>query len=318
MDHSAITLRKYGEAMHLAPNGEEGFCYSAEEVYEMLQDPFGISGTLTGKGTATGKGSPAGKGKERRTKRKNGRGGPVGEGGTFRDDHSLWSEDSDSELWDLWTTRVVQSARAVEIRDPSNERGLVPGFAKRILRELTQPQVDWRTILGEFVQPEVNDYSFFPPDRRFSESPFFLPDYNGMGEGDEVHDILFMVDTSGSVSDEMLTAAMSEIKGAIEQFNGRLQGWIGFFDMEVTPPVRLQDGQSIRMLNPIGGGGTDFFCVFNYVHGHMERRPAYIVILTDGYAPFPKESAARGIPVLWLLSNQVVDPPWGKVARISL
>ena len=46
--------------------------------------------------------------------------------------------------------------------------------------------------------------------------------------------------------------------------------------------------------------------------------PVSIVILTDGYAPFPKESAAMDIPVLWLINNESIDPPWGKVARISI
>lgn len=32
---------------------------------------------------------------------------------------------------------------------------------------------------------------------------------------------------------------------------------------------------------------------------------------------FPQEKLARGIPVLWLLSNEDVEPPWGKVARIT-
>ena len=45
---------------------------------------------------------------------------------------------------------------------------------------------------------------------------------------------------------------------------------------------------------------------------------AGIIILTDGYAPFPDEKEAMGIPVLWLLNNKDVDPPWGKVARIKV
>jgi hypothetical protein len=50
----------------------------------------------------------------------------------------------------------------------------------------------------------------------------------------------------------------------------------------------------------------------------MEKPPASIIILTDGYAPFPQEKLAMGIPVLWLLNNEQVEPPWGKVSRISV
>ena len=49
-----------------------------------------------------------------------------------------------------------------------------------------------------------------------------------------------------------------------------------------------------------------------------EKLPVSIIILTDGYAPFPEEKAALGIPVLWLLNNEKVEPPWGKVARITI
>lgn len=38
--------------------------------------------------------------------------------------------------------------------------------------------------------------------------------------------------------------------------------------------------------------------------------------MTDGYAPQPDEKMAMGIPVLWLITDSVVIPSWGKVARI--
>lgn len=65
-------------------------------------------------------------------------------------------------------------------------------------------------------------------------------------------------------------------------------------------------------------GGTDFQIIFEYVAKHMKRPPASIIILTDGFCPFPMEKLAMGIPVLWLLNNEEVDPPWGKVARIKV
>jgi predicted metal-dependent peptidase len=35
-DKTSITLKKYGESMHLTPSGEEGYKFTAEEVYEQL------------------------------------------------------------------------------------------------------------------------------------------------------------------------------------------------------------------------------------------------------------------------------------------
>lgn len=48
MDARAITLEKYGESMHLAPDGKEGYEYTAEQVYEMLDSSQGGKPRLTG------------------------------------------------------------------------------------------------------------------------------------------------------------------------------------------------------------------------------------------------------------------------------
>ena len=41
MDRQSITLKKYGESMHFAPDGKEGYEYTAEQVYEMLPEQRG-------------------------------------------------------------------------------------------------------------------------------------------------------------------------------------------------------------------------------------------------------------------------------------
>ena len=305
MNAASITLSNYGESMHTAPDGKEGYEYTAEQVYAMLpQNANKQPKSVSDGGSALGRAK-----KEQATQGSNHKG--------RWDDHSRWGMyEEDATLRDVWVKRFEDAAEAIAVRDPSNTRGLLPLFAKRILEELTKPQTDWRTILNDFIQEEVVDYSFEPPDRRFDESPFFLPDFNG--KEDHVEDILFMIDTSASMSDKMITAAYSEIKGAIDQFDGKLKGWLGFFDAAIIEPKPFENEEEFRIIRPAGGGGTDFQIIFEYVHQHMEKPPASIIILTDGYAPFPQEKLTMGIPVLWLLNNEKVDPPWGKVARISV
>ena len=291
MDLKSISVRSLGGVqLHNVPNGKEGYEYTLEEVYEMVKVVC----------TAEDKGD---------------KGESGGAGGTC-DDHSLWGEESAEPLDDLWKKRMKDAAEAIKNR--SNSRGLVPAFAERMLKELKNPQTDWRTILISFIQEEVTDYSFSPPDRRFDDSPFFLPDYNE--KEDTVKDILFMIDTSGSMSDKMVTAAYSEVKGAIDQFNGKLRGWLGFFDAAIVEPKPFEDEETFKIIRPKGGGGNENFgIIFKYVSKHMDAEPpASIVILTDGYAPFPDEKEAGGIPVLWLLNNEDVKPPWGKIARVEV
>ena len=121
----------------------------------------------------------------------------------------------------------------------------------------------------------------------------------------------------GSMSDDLITAAYSEVKGAVDRFDGKVSGWLGFFDAAVIEPKPFSSPDEFIIIKPAGGGGTDFGIIFEYVREHMrDRMPASIIILTDGFAPFPKEKLSMGIPVLWLLNNEIVDPPWGKTARI--
>lgn len=39
MNRNSIKLKKYGESMHIAPDGKEGYEYTAEQVYAMLPPP---------------------------------------------------------------------------------------------------------------------------------------------------------------------------------------------------------------------------------------------------------------------------------------
>ena len=305
MSRNSITLKKYGESMHIAPDGKEGYEYTAEQVYNMLPKRKKKKGPSGDGGVATGRA------KQEATQENH---KPI----WTWDDHSRWGMyEEDATLRDVWVKRFEDAAEAISIRSPSNTRGLMPRFAKRILEELKKPQTDWRVILNDFIQEEVVDYSFSPPDRRFDDNPFFLPDFNG--KDDMVENILFMIDTSGSMSDKMITAAYSEIKGAIDQFDGKLSGWLGFFDAAIIEPKPFANEEEFKIIRPAGGGGTDFQTIFEYVHKHMsDKPPASIIILTDGFAPFPQEKLAGGIPVLWLLNNDTVNPPWGKVARIKV
>lgn len=314
---SSITLSKYGESMHIAPDGKEGYLYTAEEVYEMLQSKQKDSDSGNEKSKKAGN-----------VASKNGRAGKVQQSRKNMDkpvakrwdDHSQWGKfEEDSRLRDVWVKNFAECCEAINVREALNNRGTLPMFAQRMLEKLKKPQTDWRTILNDLIQEEICDYSFSPPDRRFQDSPFFLPDFNEMGKNDNVSDILFFIDTSGSISDNDMTTAFSEIKGAIDQYDGKLKGWLGFFDAAIIEPKPFSSFEEFIVIKPAGGGGTDFQIIFEYVDQHMkDKAPNCIIILTDGCAPFPKEELANDIPVLWLINNQDVTPPWGKVARFTV
>ena len=363
MDPTRITLEEYGEMMHRTPDGQEGYLFTAEQVYEMLLDEVkkhptsslsggssqqtqggnqsGAGQTKQSSGGAPTQGDNAGGGHTGSNKTgsktrgkgagaqgnkpsdRQGQGGETDDGASGArpdegrlDDHSRWGTVADDSQEDEWICRVKSAVESISIRDPEKTRGLVPLCAERVLEELAEARVDWRTVLSTFVQQEVCDYSFSPPDRRFDDTPFYLPDFNDTTES--VKNVLFMIDTSGSMTDEMISKAYDEIYGAIEQFNGRLEGYLGFFDAVAVPAKPFSSIKELEIIRPFGGGGTSFHCVLHYAIHEMDEPPVSIIILTDGYAPFPKESDANGIPVMWVINNEDVTPPWGKIARISV
>ena len=266
-------------AMHIAPNGQEGYELTAEQVYGMLPVMTGVkrkkkqpsgewegrdeSEEAEGDGTASGSPKKCSGGGSGRDVPEKGSGGGFALGRAQKkqgkkkdnnennnssvDDHSHWGmEEEDDVLRDVWVKRMKDAQDAILLQDPTNSRGLIPLCAERILKELRRSQTDWRQILNDFVQEEIVDYSFTPPDRRFDDSPFYLPDFND--KDDLVQNILFMIDTSGSMSDDMITAAYSEVKGAIDQFNGRLAGWLGFFDAAIVEPQPFENEEEFRII----------------------------------------------------------------------
>ena len=172
MDHRSITLSKWGESMHIAPDGKEGHEYTAEQVYDMLPP------TPSGQKPPPPGGFAKGRAKQEQDDPKK-----IAQGSKIWDDHSQWGQyEEDDTLRDVWVKRFSEACEAISIREKTVGRGLLPFFARRLLNNLRKPQVDWRTILNAFVQEEINDYSFFPPDRSFQESPFYLPDINEAGQ----------------------------------------------------------------------------------------------------------------------------------------
>ena len=225
-------------------------------------------------------------------------------------------ETDDADLRQEWQQHVSAVVRAMQ-NNPNRRRGAgaVPTFAERILGKMTKPTLDWKTVVNEFVQEQICDYSFAPPDRRFSDTGFFLPDFNEK-EFVPAH-VLFMVDTSGSVGDDELATVYSEMCGAIEQFGSKMSGKLGFFDADVIPPIEFSNVTDLMSIVPQGGGGTDFTVIFEYLCTHCANDlPACVVIFTDGDGPYTDEADTLQIPVLWIINNTEITPPFGKVARV--
>ncbi len=228
-------------------------------------------------------------------------------GGTL-DDHSHWGTSPDTGILDDAIITICNSF------EQTNQAGKIPMGIDRKYKELRNPKLNWREILNDFISYEVNDYSFTPPDRRYDD--FFMPDFNDTIE--EINKkLLFVVDTSASISEGDLTKALSEVNGALS-LGMKLDAYLVTLDAAIYEPIKLEDAD-VSKIKMLGGGGTSFIELFkalDKISDKIDGIPDFIIFITDGECEFPKESARRNIPVLWIINNKNVTPPWGMVARI--
>lgn len=288
------------EVMHKAPDGKEGYMYSAEDIYDML-----LAREMSLPGGDESSMQPAAQAnKEKKNKNQ-----PL-------DRHDLWGQIKvDQELVDE-LNRILRQAI-----DDAGESGLagMPMEIRRLAAELPDAgRVNWRELLHDFVQTACDDYdySFNPVDRRYSDSEFLLPAFNET-ESYSVEDIWFVVDTSASVEDEALEVVYAELKSAVMQFTS-FKAMLSFFDLQVTEPVEFDDVDSLMDIKPVGGGGTDFDSIFEYMADNMdEKLPRAVIILTDGYAEWPAEEMSQGVPVLWIIVDSNRMCPWGLTVQIE-
>lgn len=270
-----------GEApMHLTPIGTEGRQHNAEDVYNML-----IKET------------------EERIKSMY--------GASSVDSHQVWEQLArDPLLENIWNSHIVSSAKA------AGKGEGIPSSMERYLEEVFHtPKISWKQVLHDYIKHDRYDYSFAPPDTRYS-GDLILPSFQDDLDGSMIDKVLFFVDNSGSVSDKAISEAFFEIKDAVAQI-GNMSGNVHFFDVKVSAPQAFENVEDINKIKPLGGGGTSFASVFKYVKSkYTEAPPTVIIIITDGYDTFPPEQEAMGLPVVWLIVDSEVNAPWGECLHV--
>ncbi len=136
--------------------------------------------------------------------------------------------------------------------------------------------------------------------------------YLPMSEPTETGRIILIVDTSGSIDDELIERFGGEAKSIADTFSISLT--VLYVDTEVRGVQAFKPGEDIH-LKPRGGCGTDFRPGFAYIEKH-KLEPRAVVYLTDGECiSYPTEP---GYPVFWyMFGNSYVTPPFGKVIQID-
>lgn len=160
--------------------------------------------------------------------------------------------------------------------------GNTPAGVQRLIKDLTEPKMNWRQLLRQQIQSTIrSDYTFARPNRKGWHTGAVLPGMNF----EETIDICVAIDMSGSISNEQGRDFLSEIKGIMEEFKGfRISVWC--FDTKVYNFAEFTSdgGEDISDYEVMGGGGTDFDVNWTFMK-KQDIQPKKFIMFTDGY-PF--------------------------------
>lgn len=158
--------------------------------------------------------------------------------------------------------------------------GNLPAGVARMIDTITNPTLPWRELIETNLTSAIrNDFSWMRVSRRGWDMDAVMP---GLTPGEEI-DVDVAIDMSGSISKEQAQQFLGEIAGMIDQFDGYKLHVLSF-DTEVYNPQSFSSDNmdSITEYKPMGGGGTDFDCVYEYLK-REGRTPKRLIMFTDGY-----------------------------------
>ena len=168
---------------------------------------------------------------------------------------------------------MIQSAAAAGA-------GKTPAGIQRMIKDLTEPKINWRELVRQEIQSIVrNDFSFQRVNRKSMHSGAILP---GMKEATTI-DVAIAIDMSGSIGDEDATTFLSEVKGILDQYEDfKVDIWCFDTDIYNHQTVTHDNSEDLVEYEPQGGGGTDFEVNFQFMQDNGIQ-PKKFIMFTDGY-----------------------------------
>ena len=233
-----------------------------------------------------------------------GSGSGEGEDGTGKGRPKLSAEER-QKIRDEIKEAVLAAAAA------SDGAGNLPAGVKRIIQDMTAPKMNWRELIRMQLESTIkSDYTWLRSSRRGWHMDAVMP---GM-KLDPMIDIAISIDASGSMGEAILKDVLGEVAGIMEQFpNYRIH--VVSFDTEVYNPQQFDSDnlEDITEYEVMGGGGTDFDCVFNYFKAN-EIEPKRHIMFTDGYPCGSWGDEQYCDTVFIMHGTTTIVPPFGQYA----
>ena len=233
--------------------------------------------------------------------------GEDGQGNAVSKKRPKYSKEEIKQIKDEIKENMISAAQ-------SAGAGNTPAGVARMIKELTEPKMNWRELLQQQIQSTIrNDFTFSRPSRKGWHTGAILP---GM-DYDETIDLCICIDMSGSIGDVQGRDFLSEIQGIMDQYKDyKIKLWC--FDTRVynEQDFSADGGESLNDYEIMGGGGTDFMVNWTYMKEN-DIQPKKFIMFTDGYAwdSWGDESYCDTIFIIHSHRDKNLQAPFGLTAH---
>jgi predicted metal-dependent peptidase len=212
--------------------------------------------------------------------------------------------------------KLVARDVAHRVRERRRQRGDVPAGWQRWADELLQPAVSWQRVLSSAVRRGIADiagrvdFTYRRPSRRASVVPdVVLPSLR-----QPLPQVAIVLDTSESMSDQMLGQALAEVSGVLRGLGvGRRRLRVVCCDATAYEAQRVLNAREARLL---GGGGTDMGAGLQAACA-LKPRPDLIIVLTDGHTPWPEAAPGGARVIVGLMDPAGTVPDWATAVTVE-
>lgn len=189
--------------------------------------------------------------------------------------------------------------------------GSLPDALKRMAARILNPKLDWKNLLEKFLNTSAkSDYTFIPPNKRFVHQGLYLPSV----KSNSIEDIVFVMDTSGSITEAEFDIFISEFGGALTAFEGEIV--VLGCDAEVNYAEKFRTSELPSRFPFSGGGGTDFRPPFKWSDENLSNIRCLVYFTDLNSSRYPDKP---DYPVLWVTNNDNMSkkPPFGEIININ-
>jgi hypothetical protein len=223
---------------------------------------------------------------------------------------------------DAQQAELLRLGVAAEIqRAAAQEPGSVAGGWLRWAETILPSRIDWRQVLAAEVRSAVAtvagrvDYSYRRPSRRAHLSrDVVLPTLHR-----PVPEVAIVCDTSGSMHDRLLARALAEVEAVLARAGLRqTQVRVLAVDTDVHAARRVSRAAQVELS---GGGGSDMGAGIDAA-AELRPRPSVVIVLTDGFTPWPARPPAGMRVVVGLLGDgrgppSSAPPEWARTVLVE-